>query len=157
MINYHTISMVVNPPGALFVFLNLKDRGDDTIMIIIGKLLLSVFLGGLIGFIVSLMNSRRELDKPYKVDGKIYFGFIYDVFVGAIAALLAITILVPGALDLEYPSIIGISTIAGLSGESILLSQQLHASEEKRKMLEAAEEKLIAEIKRQIDNEKSKE
>ncbi|WP_010093227.1 DUF4257 domain-containing protein [Ornithinibacillus scapharcae] len=126
-------------------------------MIIIGKLLLSVFLGGLIGFIVSLMNSRRELDKPYKVDGKIYFGFIYDVFVGAIAALLAITILVPGALDLEYPSIIGISTIAGLSGESILLSQQLHASEEKRKMLEAAEEKLIAEIKRQIDNEKSKE
>ncbi|WP_010096062.1 DUF4257 domain-containing protein [Ornithinibacillus scapharcae] len=126
-------------------------------MIIIGKLFLSVFLGGLIGFLVSLMNSRRELDKPYKVDGKNYFGFIYDVFVGAIAALLAITILVPGALDLEYPSIIGISIIAGLSGESILLSQQLHASEEKRKMLEEAEEKLIAEIKRQIDSEKSKE
>lgn len=122
------------------------------------RLVTAIIIGGFIGFLLSLMNNEKRLDKPYRDDdGSIYFGFLYSVMVSASAALLSVTILVPGALDLEIPSIIGISIIAGISGESVLLSQRLYASEQKRKLLDDAEDKLIADIEVQEELKKLKE
>ncbi|GLO68359.1 MULTISPECIES: DUF4257 domain-containing protein [Oceanobacillus] len=104
---------------------------------------ISAAVGGITGIISHLIRNGRILVFPKlrKRPRGIYLGFIADILIGAVAAIFATTYLVPNPEDLK--AVIGISILAGMSAESILLTKEMKQSEEKGKALTRINERLL--------------
>ncbi|WP_078557149.1 DUF4257 domain-containing protein [Bacillus alkalicellulosilyticus] len=104
-------------------------------------LLIAGLVGGLTGVIYHLIRNGKSLVYPRKRDFPkgIYLGFYADFLIGVAAAIFAVTYL-PVTHDLK--TVIGVSILAGMSAENILLQRELKTEKAKTEGLERINERL---------------
>ncbi|MCM3005864.1 DUF4257 domain-containing protein [Priestia koreensis] len=92
---------------------------------LLNTIVYAAIVGGVTGLVSHIMRNNKSIILPRKKKRpKSYdLGFLADVLAGATASVFAVTYLVPGTDDLS--KLIGISILAGLSAESVLLTRQL--------------------------------
>lgn len=105
-------------------------------------LLIACVIGGITGVISHLIRNGKVLifPKMRQRPKGIFLGFIGDFFIGAAAAIFAVTYLVPNPED--FRTLIGISILAGLSAENVLLQKELNIEKAKRDGLDRINERL---------------
>ncbi|MEW4286057.1 DUF4257 domain-containing protein [Priestia koreensis] len=92
--------------------------------------ILSAFLiGGSTGIITHIMRNNKTILLPrFKKRPKgVFLGFLGDFLAGGAAAVFAVTYLIPETDTLR--TLIGISILAGLSAENVLLTRQLSVAQ----------------------------
>lgn len=94
-------------------------------------MLFAGLVGGVTGVISHLLRNNRVLIFPKRREKPkgIYLGFIADFLFGAAAAIFAVTYLVPDTDQLQQ--VIGISILAGLSAENVLIQKELNTEKAK--------------------------
>ncbi|MGP4062094.1 DUF4257 domain-containing protein [Halobacillus litoralis] len=104
--------------------------------------LIAGLIGGLTGVIAHLMRNGKVLIFPKKrVRPKgIYLGFLADFFIGSAAAIFAVTYLVPEPEVLR--TLIGISILAGMTAENVLLKRELSTEKAKTEGLDRINQRL---------------
>ncbi|WP_066415235.1 DUF4257 domain-containing protein [Sutcliffiella cohnii] len=112
------------------------------------KVLVSFLCGGVAGFGFHLITHKKHMDFPKKTVTGWYLGYLADVFIGGVAAIIAVTFLVPEAES--WRTVVGVSFLAGVSGESILLRRSLDNERLKNQHLEDIDKRL----KGDIDNDR---
>lgn len=106
--------------------------------------LLPIIVGGSAGFISHLVTNNKSILFPRKEKTKWYWGFLADIAIGSAAAVFAVTYLVP---DLEsIRNIVGVSILAGMSGESVLLRRTLANEQVKNQNINDINKRLKGEI-----------
>ncbi|KOO40318.1 DUF4257 domain-containing protein [Priestia koreensis] len=85
----------------------------------------AAIIGGITGFVSHIMRNNKSIIFPRrKKNPKSFFlGFLADILAGSTAAVFAVTYLVPETTSLR--TLMGISILAGLSAETVLLNRQL--------------------------------
>lgn len=114
-------------------------RGEDKL---IELMLIAGIIGGITGLIAHLLRNEKMLlfPKMRKRPRGVYLGFIADFLIGAAAAVFATTYLVPNPEDLK--TIIGISILAGMSAETVLLHRELNKANTKGEALDRINDRL---------------
>jgi len=108
-------------------------------------ILISITTGAVSGLGYYFINNQYVLDLPKREETGIYLGFIAHMLIGALAALAAVTVIIP---DVEsYKATIGVSILAAMSGESFLLRNALQTERRKNQNLNELDKKLEEEIK----------
>ncbi len=109
-------------------------------VLMLQSVLLAIFTGGLSGFVSHLITNKKSLDYPKKMKTKWYLGFIADILIGAAAAVFAVTFLLPEADTLR--TVIGVSVLAGVSGESVLMRRTLANEQNKLENLKEIDDRI---------------
>lgn len=86
-------------------------------------------LGGGAGIVSHLITHKKSLEFPQRYKKKWYLGFVADIIIGGSAAVFAVNYIITDNESLR--SIVGISILAGIGGESFLLRQILNRYEER--------------------------
>jgi len=108
-------------------------------------ILTAIITGAASGLGYHFINNQYILDLPKKEESGIYLGFIAHMIIGALAALAAVTVIIP---DVEsHKATIGVSILAAMSGESFLLRNALQTERRKNKNLDELDHILEEEIK----------
>ena len=105
-------------------------------------LLTAGIVGGITGIISHLVRNGKVLVFPkmrVKPRG-IYLGFISDFLIGGAAAIFAVTYLVPNPEEMR--TLIGISILAGMSAENVLLQRELNTEKAKSESLDRINKRL---------------
>lgn len=89
-------------------------------------------VGGCAGLVSHIITHKKFLEFPQKYKKKWDLGFLADIIIGGSAAIFAVNYLITTNDTLR--SIIGISILAGISGETVLLRRSLHRYEEKESL-----------------------
>lgn len=128
-----------HPKGRFFVVQNYR-KGDG--MLILKTVIIASLIGGCTGVISHLIRNKKVLILPTKrVKPKGYhLGFIADFLIGATAAVFAVTYF--GTSPEDFKNLIGISILAGLSAENILLQNELNTEKAKREGLSNIQDRL---------------
>lgn len=105
-------------------------------------IIIAGIIGGLTGVISHLIRNGKVLIFPRlrKRPKGIYLGFISDFLIGTVAAIFATTYLVPSPDDLK--TLIGISILAGMSAENVLLHRELKQTNEKGEAIDRINDRL---------------
>ncbi|GEN54891.1 MULTISPECIES: DUF4257 domain-containing protein [Halobacillus] len=105
-------------------------------------LLIAGCIGGITGIISHLMRNGKVLIFPKKRTRPkgIYLGFLADFFIGAAASVFAVTYLTPDPELLR--SLIGISILAGMTAENVLLKRELNIEKAKVEGLDRINKRL---------------
>lgn len=108
----------------------------------LNMILLSSFVGGLTGIISHLIRNKGILIYPEKSQQPkgVYLGFLSDILISAAAAVFATTYLVLNAGDVK--TIVGISILAGMSAENILLRREIKNTSERSEALDRINKRL---------------
>ncbi|MYL48350.1 DUF4257 domain-containing protein [Halobacillus litoralis] len=106
-------------------------------------LLIAGCIGGVTGIVSHLMRNGKVLIFPKKRTRPkgIYLGFLADFFIGAAASVFAVTYLTPTDSNV-LRSIIGISILAGMTAENVLLKRELNVEKAKVEGLDRINERL---------------
>jgi len=108
------------------------------------NVLVAFVCGGVAGFGLHLATHKKSMDVPKRTKTGWYLGFIADMVIGGIAAVLAVTFIVPEAET--WRTIVGVSFLAGVSGESVLLRRSLDNEKIKNEKLKELDERLFKDI-----------
>ncbi|ELK45596.1 DUF4257 domain-containing protein [Halobacillus sp. ACCC02827] len=105
-------------------------------------LVIAGLVGGLTGVIAHLMRNGKVLVYPKKRARPrgIYLGFLADFLIGAAAAVFAVTYLIPEPDVLR--SLIGVSILAGMTAENVLLRRELNTERAKVEGLDRINQRL---------------
>jgi len=105
-------------------------------------LLTAGLVGGITGIISHLLRNGKVLVFPKKriKPRGIYLGFIADFLVGGAAAIFAVTYLVPNPEEMRQ--LIGISILAGMGAENVLLQRELNTEKAKSESLDRINKRL---------------
>ncbi|MBN9653196.1 DUF4257 domain-containing protein [Halobacillus litoralis] len=105
-------------------------------------LIIAGCIGGLTGIVAHLMRNGKVLIFPKKRARPkgIYLGFLADFFIGAAASIFAVTYLTPESDALR--SLIGISILAGMTAENVLLKRELNVEKAKVEGLDRINQRL---------------
>lgn len=108
----------------------------------VDTLLIAGCVGGLTGIIAHLMRNGKVLVFPKKRmrPKGIYLGFLADFFTGAAASVFAVTYLIPEPEVLR--TLIGISILAGMTAENVLLKRELNIEKAKVEGLDRINQRL---------------
>ncbi|MDC3424246.1 DUF4257 domain-containing protein [Aquibacillus sp. 3ASR75-11] len=119
----------------------------------LNTLLIAGLIGGFTGVIAHLIRSEKVLVFPKKRlrPKGIQLGFIADFLIGAAAAIFAVTYLVPEAGQVR--TLVGVSILAGMSAEHVLLQRELNTQSAKSEALDSV---LARELKSELEVEKAK-
>ncbi|WP_214482940.1 DUF4257 domain-containing protein [Bacillus sp. SM2101] len=101
-------------------------------------LLGSITIGGITGFVSHLIRNRNKVIKPRKLKYSNDLGFWADVIYGSMAAVFAVTYLLPEPQDGK--TLIAYSILAGMSAQSVLLHRKIDTEQTKSKHLQKFEE-----------------
>jgi hypothetical protein len=106
------------------------------------NLLLAMLVGGVTGVISHLIRNEKVLVFPKRrIRPKgIYLGFLADFLMGALAAVFAVTYLVPNPEELRQ--LIGVSILAGMGAENVLLYRELNTERVKVEELSKINDRL---------------
>ncbi|CAM4410196.1 hypothetical protein BAMA_24710 [Bacillus manliponensis] len=109
-------------------------------------ILTSVIVGMISGFVSHYMTNKKIV-MPRKT--KLYFhpGFLGEMFVGSLAAIVGVAILGPQ----ETLDVIKVSILAGISGQTFLLQERINAEEQK-----VVQQQRIDEIVKYIEDKDKK-
>ncbi|QXE03594.1 DUF4257 domain-containing protein [Terribacillus sp. DMT04] len=104
--------------------------------------LMAGIIGGVTGVISHLLRNGRVLIYPKRKQRPkgLYLGFIADFLFGSAAAIFAVTYLVSDSFDVK--TIVGISILAGLSAENILLQKELDTERTKIESMDRINDRL---------------
>nr|WP_277988085.1 DUF4257 domain-containing protein [Halobacillus kuroshimensis] len=99
-------------------------------------------IGGMTGVVAHLMRNGKVLVFPRRRRRPkgIYLGFLADFLIGAAAAVFAVTYLVPEPGMLR--TLIGISILAGMTAENVLLKRELNVEKAKVEGLDRINQRL---------------
>jgi hypothetical protein len=111
-------------------------------MSIFDVVVLSGIVGGITGLIAHLIRNEKIIlfPKIRKRPRGIYLGFLADILIGAAAAIFATTYLVPSPEEIK--SIVGISILAGMSAETVLVHRELNTANHKGQALDRINDRL---------------
>lgn len=99
-------------------------------MIIVEAILIPTVIGAITGLASHLMTNEYIAERPQKEETGFYFGFIAHMLIGALASLAAVNVIIPDVDN--FRTIVGISILAAMSGEALLLRNALQNEREKR-------------------------
>lgn len=102
-------------------------------MAILESVVIPVIVGGVTGLASHLMSNQYVAEFPKKEETGFYFGFLAHMLVGALAALSAVNVIIPGTFTWQQS--LGISILAAMSGESFLLRNALHNERSKKETI----------------------
>nr|WP_202409622.1 MULTISPECIES: DUF4257 domain-containing protein [Halobacillus] len=99
-------------------------------------------IGGITGVVAHLMRNGKVLVFPRRRRRPkgIYLGFLADFLIGAAAAVFAVTYLIPEPDMLR--TLIGISILAGMTAENVLLKRELNVEKAKVEGLDRISQRL---------------
>ncbi|MCA1022462.1 DUF4257 domain-containing protein [Halobacillus litoralis] len=105
-------------------------------------LLIAGCIGGITGVVAHLMRNGKVLVFPRRRRRPkgIYLGFLADFLIGAAAAVFAVTYLIPEPDMLR--TLIGISILAGMTAENVLLKRELNVEKAKVEGLDRISQRL---------------
>jgi len=105
-------------------------------------LMIAGLIGGLTGVIAHLMRNGKVLVFPKKRirPQGLYLGFLADFLIGAAASIFAVTYLVPDPEVLR--TLVGISILAGMTAENVLLRKELSTEKAKIEGLDRINQRL---------------
>lgn len=111
-------------------------------MFTLTNVLLSGVIGGATGLVAHLIRNNKVLVLPKRRQRPfgLYFGFIADFFIGALAAVFATTYLFNPS---DIRELLGISIMAGMAAENVLLNRELNAEKTKSEELDKLQQRLI--------------
>ncbi|KHE72998.1 DUF4257 domain-containing protein [Halobacillus sp. BBL2006] len=105
-------------------------------------LVIAGLIGGFTGVLAHLMRNGKVLvfPKVRKRPQGIYLGFLADFFIGSAASIFAVTYLIPDPEVLR--TLIGVSILAGMTAENVLLKRELSTEQAKIEGLDRINKRL---------------
>ncbi|WLR46639.1 DUF4257 domain-containing protein [Halobacillus litoralis] len=105
-------------------------------------ILIAGCIGGMTGIVSHLMRNGKVLifPKKRKRPKGIYLGFMADFLIGAAASVFAVTYIIPEPEVLR--SLIGVSILAGMTAENVLLKRELNVEKAKVEGLDRINKRL---------------
>lgn len=111
-------------------------------MFTLTNVLLAGVIGGVTGLVAHLIRNNRVLVLPKRRQrpNGIFFGFLADFFIGALASIFATTYLFNPS---DIRELVGIAIMAGMAAENVLLNRDLNAEKTKSEELDKLQQRLI--------------